>query len=623
MFLNFFGADIESTGLLRDMEEQGDSARLHVFGFKKINGGTINPAVQYEGQVLHYTQREELQAFLDTSPTLAIHNGITFDQPALELLGYDTSKVTIIDTLYLSWYLFPDRMRHGLEAWGEELGFAKPHVDDGDWRRTDLPINYFDERVRGDCNIQVRLWHHIEAKLKEIYGQRPSIGLIKHLMWKGKQQQIQQEFKWAVDEVGGVVLQKRLDKAVEEKKETLAYAMPKVKDVAIKKKPAKLFTMDGKLSSLGKAWSTLTRERGLPFDYANDIEVIKGYNPGNPASHVQIKDWLFGLGWKPVTFNESFTQDEAGNKVVKKVPQVQDKNKNDGAGGLCDSVMDLVEQDEGILALEGFGKISHRQSLVKGILRSVHKGTVTARCGGFSNTLRLKHRELVNLPSGRVDWGMEIRGLLIAREGYVLLGSDLSSLEDAIKHHFQMPLDPAYVNKQRVKGFDPHIAIALSAGLMTAQDANDFAELKALEKAAEKKGEKLPPELQPRYDALTLIRASGKTTNYACQYGAGVATIAKAAKVDMFTAEKLHAGYWELNWSIKTIASSTEVVSTSIGQWQWNPISKMYYSLRSEKDRFSTLVQGSGAFVLDIWLFQVQKLCKENKVPFRLLGQFH
>ena len=623
MFLNFFGADIECTGLLRDLAEQGENARLHVLGFKKINGDAILKGVNYESEVLHYTQKEKIQAFFNTAPVLCIHNGLTFDEPALQLLGYDTSKVTIIDTLYLSWYLFPYRVKHGLEGWGEELGFAKPHVDDGDWRRTDLPLNYFDERVKGDCNIQVRLWHHIEAKLKEIYGNKPSMKLIRHLMWKGKQQQIQQAYKWKMNMEDAETLQGKLDEAAAIKKVILAEAMPKVKNSVMKSRPTKCFLSNGKLSVVGKAWSLLTMEHDLPFDYPNEIEVIKGYEKGNPASHVQIKDWLYSLGWQPLTHKSVFDVDAEGRRTERQVPQVQDKNKDDGAGGLCDSVLELAEQDGGILALDGFGRVLHRQSLVKGLINSAHNGEVVARCGGFTNTLRLKHKELVNLPSGRVEWGLDIRGILEARKGKVLLGSDLSSLEDRLKHHFQIPLDPEYVKSQMTKGFDPHIAIALMAGLLSKADVELFKGLKALEKEYEKTNEKLTESQQKDFDRINLIRASGKTTNYACQYGAGVATIARAAKVDYMTAEKLHAGYWELNWSIKAIASSTTVIDTSTGKWQWNPISEMYYSLRSDKDRFSTLIQGSGAFVLDIWLFQVQKLCREAGVPFRLLGQFH
>lgn len=134
----------------------------------------------------------------------------------------------------------------------------------------------------------------------------------------------------------------------------------------------------------------------------------------------------------------------------------------------------------------------------------------------------------------------------------------------------------------------------------------------------------LPPERQKElFLKLDQVRAAGKATNYACQYSAGVATIARTAKVSDKIAKKLHKGYWELNWTIEKIASLMKVKSTSFGTWQQNPINKMWYSLRTDKDRFSTLVQGSGAYVLDVWLFHVKRLAAKRNLDFKLLGQFH
>lgn len=609
MFEYIFGADIEATGLINALKEQGDKARLHVFGYKRIDINT-------NADVFHYTQKEELQAFFDTSPTLVIHNGITFDQPALSILGYDTSKVTIIDTLYLSWYLFPHRMRHGLEVWGDELGFKKPEVADGDWARTDLPIDYFDVRVKGDVEIQVRLWHFLSGKLDELYGKGKWKKLLQLLMWKGKQQAMQQERGWKFDSPKAAALLVELEARVAEKKKALAESMPKVKISTIKSRPKKCFLGNGKLSAAGLAWSKLTLDRGLPFEYTEDIEVITGWEEGNPASHKQIKDWLFSLGWQPLTFK--FDKDKNTGEE-KKIPQIQDKEKDDGAGGLCDSVLELVEQDAGIVHLDGLGRISHRRSLVRKMLEDEYDGTVTARCAGFTNTLRLRHKELVNLPSDRVEYGLEIRGNLVAREGKVLLGSDLSSLEDRLKHHFQIPLDPEYVKSQMTKGFDPHLAIASKASLVSQAQINKFVQYKDMEK----RGIELNPEQQAEYDAIGLIRSSGKTTNYACQYGAGVATVARSAKISYQLAEKLHKGYWDMNWTIKTIAGATTTKETSFGTFQYNPISGLWYSLRSDKDRFSTLIQGSGAYVLDLWLLKLRDVLKEKDLPFHLLGQFH
>jgi len=51
--------------------------------------------------------------------------------------------------------------------------------------------------------------------------------------------------------------------------------------------------------------------------------------------------------------------------------------------------------------------------------------------------------------------------------------------------------------------------------------------------------------------------------------------------------------------------------------WVQNPVSGFWYSLRSEKDRFSTLNQGTGVYCFDNWV----KKCREKGI--KTVGQFH
>lgn len=133
-----------------------------------------------------------------------------------------------------------------------------------------------------------------------------------------------------------------------------------------------------------------------------------------------------------------------------------------------------------------------------------------------------------------------------------------------------------------------------------------------------------PDEQSKLFKRLDEVRGIAKNTNYACQYGSGVKTLARTAKVTETVAKKLHEGYHKLNWSIAEIAKHTTVKTLSDkSKWQRNPISLYWYSLRSDKDRFSTLVQGSGAYILDLWLFHAEKLANKRGLDFTLLGQFH
>ena len=113
--------------------------------------------------------------------------------------------------------------------------------------------------------------------------------------------------------------------------------------------------------------------------------------------------------------------------------------------------------------------------MCKGFKRDLRVGGyLCARVGGYTNTLREQHRELVNLPSVKKPLGKEIRGLLVAPKGFILLGSDMSALEDRVKMHFMIPHDPDYVESLNTEGYDPHLATAVASGLITKQEEEFF-----------------------------------------------------------------------------------------------------------------------------------------------------
>ena len=49
----------------------------------------------------------------------------------------------------------------------------------------------------------------------------------------------------------------------------------------------------------------------------------------------------------------------------------------------------------------------------------------------------------------------------------VLLGSDMSSLEDRTKQHYMFKHDPEFVEDMTTEGFDPHLDLAVSANAIT------------------------------------------------------------------------------------------------------------------------------------------------------------
>lgn len=136
---------------------------------------------------------------------------------------------------------------------------------------------------------------------------------------------------------------------------------------------------------------------------------------------------------------------------------------------------------------------------------------------------------------------------------------------------------------------------------------------------------KLPPEQQKAiFDKVAAARQVGKGGNYSAQYGAGFETIARTCGVRKHVGRKIHASYHKLNWSIKEIAKHTTVRQAAGKKWQLNPINGFWYLLKADKDRFSTLAQGSGAYGFDCWIINMMKICKQRwKKDLPLVGDFH
>ena len=292
-------------------------------------------------------------------------------------------------------------------------------------------------------------------------------------------------------------------------------------------------------------------------------------------------------------------------------------------GMLTDSVLKLKAKEQGIEHLEGLTVASHRMSIFKGFLESAtplkdnpRYGHVVAGAGGFTNTLRLKHRApIVNLPKVGSAWGEEIRGCIVApppkmREGvcsrkcqgvnvpctkecslwdeYVVCGADVVSLESSTKKHYMWDYDPAYVTEMSAEGFDEHLDLAKHAGEITQEQIDLYNEGKA-------------PELKA-------VRNVFKPANYAGVYGVKELTLSRSTGMSVQRCKELIEAYWERNWSVKEIAKAQFVKTLKDGSmWLKNPISGFYYSLRYQKDTFSTLNQGTGVYLFDYWMMMSRR----------------
>ena len=559
--------DIETDGLLDQM------TKIHVLSYSDDNK-----------TVIHTHDYDEMREFFLTRKTLVGHNIVRFDIPVVEKLLGIKVEARLIDTLALSWYIHHDRLKHGLEGYGEEYGVPKPVIKD--WN-TLTPEEYA-HRCNEDVKINNRLYLLLNMKLNKLYtNENDKDRLIDYLTFKLDCAREQEELQWKLDVPKAQEAYDEISRLKEEKVEQLAEAMPKRMLTRMVTQPKVMHKKDGELSSHGEKWVALCKEYKQSLTSIG-FKINTGEERGNPNSNDQVKDWLYSLGWKPRTFK--FVRDKKTGDE-RQIEQVRKGSE------LCSSVVDLASVDPAVDLLDGLTVLTHRAGILKSFLECHKDGYLQAGVAGLTNTFRFKHfKPLVNLPSVDKPYGDVIRGCLTCPDGYVLAGADMTSLEDTTKRHYMKPLDPTYVEEMSREGFDPHLDLALHAGVINQDDIDKH-----------NSGER----------SLKALRKNYKVVNYSATYGVGAPKLARETGMSKGEAKTLLDAFWSRNWAIEKVASTVRVREVMDGMWLLNPVSGFWHSLRSDKDRFSTLNQSTGVFCFDTWV----AICRKNGI--KAVGQFH
>tara|TARA_R110000822_G_scaffold90103_4_gene208504 strand:- start:3002 stop:4852 length:1851 start_codon:yes stop_codon:yes gene_type:complete len=536
-------------------------------------------------EIKHTHDYDEMRLFFSEAKVLVGHNICRFDIPAVEKVLGIKVKARLVDTLALSWYLNHERVKHGLEGYGEDYGVPKPVIKDWD----SLTPEDYAHRCNEDVKINSRLWRDLDLKLNKLYqDQGEKDRLIDYLTFKMECAREQETLRWKLDVPRTQEAYDNILVLKEQKVEQLAEAMPKHILTRVATQPKNMTKKDGELSSHGEKWVALCKEYKQPVTSLSFV-VKTGEERGNPNSSDQVKDWLYSLGWKPRTYK--FVRDKKTGEE-RQIEQVRRE------GELCESVKGLSEIDPAVDLLDGLTVLTHRAGILKGFLDCVSDdGYLKAEIAGLTNTLRFKHaKPLVNLPGVDKPYGDVIRGVLTCEDGYVLAGADMTSLEDTTKRHYMKPLDPDYVEEMSREGFDPHLDLAKFAGVI---DQNDIDKHNSGERS------------------LKALRKNYKVVNYSATYGVGAPKLARETGMSVKEAKALLDAFWSRNWSVEAVARSLRVRELFGCMWLYNPVSKFWYALRSDKDRFSTLNQGTGVFCFDTWV----AICRKNGV--KTIGQFH
>lgn len=601
---NVLIGDIETTGFIEDM--QGVESDLHVLGIAYLDSNK-------KWNVKTTKNKEDVKkVFENPNNTIVGHNFFMFDVPALEKIFKDINiQATILDSLLVAWYIEPNRIKegkkYGLGNYNEEFGIKKPDIES--W--TDLSFEEYANRVTEDCKINTNLWVKHLSMLRELYENDDDRikSLLKFLMTKGKVYKMHQDnpLTLNVEQCEKNLL--LFDEMIKERVDKLKTVMPKISVDIIRTKPKSIHKANGELSVAGERWMKLIKGCNLKDDYDGEIKEVLKYEDANPQSPVQVKDWLFSLGWIPEIFNE--TKNTKGE--LKKIPQTKDKEKN-----LCKSIIKLSEAIPEIRELTDLSLLQHRRGYFTGFMRDKIRGNkIVADIGGFTNTLRIRHRILVNLIKPSAPYGEYVRSLLTPPEGEVMIGADVSALESITRNNFVYDIDRKFVEDQSHPFYDPHLEICEIAGLMSEAEVYFYKWWKEKRKnpniTLEELG-KVPEDFQfildsyktdeekiEFHDKLDKKRHSGKQTNYSSMYGIGKDKLAKELKITTKESAKLIDAYWIKNKCVRTFSESCETKTVGGQLWVKNPLNTYYYSLRSEKDIFSTINQGTGDYIFTLW----------------------
>lgn len=584
--------DIETDGLLDEV------TKIHCLSYRIFDG-------KKEVASNSITDYNKIIDFVNKQETLVGHNIIKYDVPVLEKILNMKVSSNVIDTLGISYYHYPVKnFKHGLGAWGERLGFGKPVVED--WK--DQPVEVYIHRCESDVEINSRLFHKQMDYTMEIYDNQYDkvMRLFGYLNFKLDCLKDQEETGIDLDVRLAESSKLDLEFTIQEKMDGLSANMPAELGKILHSKPKNPYKKDGSLSHYGTIWFQRLADKDLP----EDTEVIR--ERPNPGSPIQLKEWLFGLGWEPETFK---LNDKGEN-----LPQV---SLPFGAG-LCPSVKSMFEDYPYLEDLNGLYKAKHRFGLFKSFLENKDENNkVYSSAHGFTNTLRMQHsKPIANLPGVGKWYGKEVRACLKKpNEDYIMCGSDVSGLEDNTKQHYIYNYDPKYVEDMRVPGFDPHIDIGVLSGLLTKEEEEFYKKIEALKDELGEDFKFDSEDDEKKFKRIKGIRGNAKTVNFSATYGAGPPKIAKTLKCSLEFAQKLHHTYWKRNAAVKKTANACTVKMINNQKWLYNPVSGFWMFLKAEKDRFSTLNQSTGVYVFDSWLRKVRK--KLKSLDINVLMQYH
>lgn len=517
--------DIEANGLLHPWDDGGSANRIHCVVFMDLTGG-IEVA----------TTKEKFIEIVNDSTTLVCHNMLTYDLPLLEKLGwieeYSVEPDSIngvgmkfVDTLILSRLLDPERLVHGLDGWGRDLGIEKPKIDN--WEN--LSTADYVHRCVEDCKINLALYKYFIQKFKG-WDWKEAIRLEKAF----------QDCTYKSEEFGMYFHADEAEKLWRELDERMAIIEGEVNanlplrpipDSRLRYPPKIRFKKDGSPSAHAIRYfdgMLVSNDDGFCVNHPNgtvydlgdlDIPPVVTHEEMTINNQADLKQHLLNIGWRPEYWNYKQEVNAKGIKVpMQTTPRLNDQQTKD----ICPNLEKLGELEPWVLKLTEWLVLRHRRNLLRGngtsgLLNNprlefdnrLPAGMVTIGAA----TSRVTHRIVANLPRVATPYGKEIRSLFGCPGDKRIVGFDASGLEDRLKGHYTFKYDGGeYARKINDPEFDAHTESSELWGIS---------------------------------------RSDAKTGNYALQFGAGISKFAKGLGVDKEEGEHLYNLWWDNNAGLR------------------------------------------------------------------------
>lgn len=446
--------DLEANGFVEE------ATVVHCGCFASLDGSFRKSFSPLDGP--DYVQN--MLRFMDTAECLIPHFGYGYDFPLLKKLYNYEYKGLKLDTVVMSRLQDPKRFvpphcpvknkPHSVETWGYRVSRGKP--EHNDWSQFSPEMLH---RCEEDVEIQ-RLTYHYLIKEQGKHDWQPALKLT-HRLFEILQKQ--EEYGWLVD-------QEWMHKSVK----MLEHWMRRIDSVLNDRLPMVIEIDEDKVKGEYKYVKEPFKINGEYNANITKWMVERGFTPssrtiGGPFSRIsfrrlsldkptEIKGYLLNEGWEPLEWNT----DDAGERTSPKL------NKDDPFEGIEGGVGRLVAR---------YIQCKSRKAIIEGWLNVIRPdGRIPSVVNNLAETGRATHRNIVNVPNGEAFFGKWMRKIYIAKEGWVLVGTDSAGCQ--IRMLAARMKDQGYtetvLNGDKDKGTDIHSVNMRAAGLDSRGKAKTF-----------------------------------------------------------------------------------------------------------------------------------------------------